>query len=349
MTRYCLALMLLTGLVHADEPLLSVQSQLVPGDAVVVGQPLQLQVDVLTNSWFTSGATLPYLSITGTDVMPPSGEAQHLTQQVQGQTFTGLRYTYRIIPNLAQEFTIAPLTIRATPAQASAELTAQTPALHFTASLPDGFKPGEPVLVASALRFNQHISPDGGTLKVGDSITRTMTLQADDAQGLSLPALPLATVDGLSAYPKTARIENLDDGRGNFSGGQRIDSVSYRIERSGDFELPAISVKWWDSVNHKAQLSQVPPVSFKASADSSYTPVFSIVQDLKQLGQPTRLRLPESVLILACILLLAGIGYLSRRWWLHSLSVARHWLRSRPPRKTYGLRPLNPGHDKDFP
>lgn len=349
MSRYCLALMLCSGLVHADVPLLNVQTRLLPGDSVVVGQPLQLQVDVLTNSWFTSAATLPELSIAGTDVMPPGGEAQHLSQQLQGQTFTGLRYTYRITPNLAQGFTIAPLTIRATPAQASVELSAQTPVMHFTASLPDGFEPGEPVLVASRLRFSQHISPEGGTLKVGDSLTRTLTLQADDAQGLSLPAPQPGTVAGLGAYPKTPRITNLDDGRGNFSGGQRIDSVSYRIERSGDFQLPAISVKWWDSVNRKAQLSQVPAVNFKASADRSYSPVFSIVQDLRQLGQPTRLRLPEPLLILAFILLLAAAALLSRRWWLQGLRRARHWLRSRPARKTYGLRPLNPGHDKDFP
>ena len=344
-----LGLWLWSALACADEPLLNVQARLLPGDAVVVGEPLQLQVDVRTSSWFTDAATLPELTIAGTDVTPPNSEAQHLTQTVQGQIFTGLRYTYRIIPNLAQAFTVPSLTVRTSPAQASHELSAQTPPLHFTASQPAGFEPGEPVLVASGLRFSQNIRPADAELKVGDSLSRTLTLQAENAPGLSLPAPPVGTVDGLSTYPKTPQISNLDDGRGNFTGGQRIDSLSYRIERPGNYALPAISVKWWDSIQRKAQTSEVPAISFKAVANPGNAPVFSIARDLKQLGQPSQLRVPESALITGLILLLAGVGYCTRRSWLRLLSTTRHWWRTRPARKTYALRPLNPGHEKDFP
>ena len=114
-----LVLLMCVGLAQANEPQLLVQARLVPGDAVVVGETLQLQVDVLTDSWFTRGASLPELNLDGTDVTPPNGEAGHLSQTIQGQTFSGLRYTYRITPTQAQAFSIAPLTVSATPAQAS--------------------------------------------------------------------------------------------------------------------------------------------------------------------------------------------------------------------------------------
>ena len=343
-----LALLMFVGLAQADEPQLRVQARLVPGDAVVVGEAVQLQVDVLTDSWFTRGASLPELSLAGTDVMPPNGEAEHLSQTIQGQTFSGLRYTYRITPTQAQAFSIAPLTVRATPAQASHELSGQTPALTFRASLPEGFSPGEPVLAASALRLSQSLTPSGGPFKVGDSLTRSVTLQADGTPGLALPAPPLASVAGLGAYPQTPQVSNLDDGRGGFNGGQRIDRVRYRIEREGDFELPAIRVKWWDSVNRKTRFSELPAVTFKATASSSYTPVFSIVDDLKQMGQPTRLRLPAFWLVGAAVLLLAVALYVNRGRLLHVLNAVRYWLRNRPPRQDYGLRPLNPRHEKDF-
>ena len=349
MKRYALTLMLFTGLVLADEPQLLVQTRLVPGDTVMVGEALQLQVDVLTNTWFTGGATLAQLSLPGADITQPDGEAEHLSQTVQGQPFSGLRYTYRITPTLAQDFTVAPLTVRATPAQASHELSGQTPALTFRANLPAGFSPGEPILVASALRLSQTFTAHSGPFKVGDSLTRTLTLQADDTQGLSLPAPNLTRVSGLSAYPQTPQVSNRDDGRGGFIGGQRIDAVSYRIEREGDFSLPAISVKWWDSVKRTVHTSQVPAITFKATANSSYTPVFSVVEDLRQLGQPTRLYLPGSVLAAGSVLLLAALVYLNRRRMQQGITTARHWLRSRPPRKTWGLRPLNPVHEKDFP
>lgn len=349
MSRYLIGLWLCSALACAEEPLLHVQARLLPNDGIVVGQPVQLQVDVLTNSWFTGPAILPELSIAGADVTPPNGEAQHLAQNLQGQSFTGLRYTYRITPNLAQGFSVPPLTVRATPAQASHELSAHTPAMHFSARLPEGFQPGEPIMVASAVRFKQSLTPNPDSLKVGDSLTRTLTLQADDAPGLSLPAPALGTVDGLSAYLKNPRVGNLDDGRGTVTGGQRIDSVTYRIERAGNYQLPAIRLKWWDSVKRTAQFSEVPAVSFKASASAGDAPVFSITQDLAQLSQPTQLRLPESVLITGAALLAIALVYLSRGFWLHLFSVARQRWRSRPPRKTYGLRPLNPGHEKDLP
>lgn len=343
-----LALLVFVGLAQAGEPQLLVQARLVPGDAVVVGETLQLQVDVLTDSWFTRGASLPELSLAGTDVMPPNGEAEHLSQTIQGQTFSGLRYTYRMTPTQAQTFSIAPLTVRVTPAQASHELSGQTPALTFSASLPEGFSPGEPVLAASALRLSQSLTPPGGPFKVGDSLTRSVTLQADGTPGLALPAPPQASVAGLGAYPKTPLVNNLDDGRGGFNGGERIDRVSYRIEREGDFELPAIRVKWWDSLNRKTRFSELPAVTFKATASSSYTPVFSIVDDLRQMGQPTRLRLPATLLAGAGLLLLAVVLSVNRHRLHPVLNATRQWLRNRPPRKNHGLRPLNPRHEKDF-
>ena len=347
MKSCALALLVFVGLAQADEPQLLVQARLVPGDAVVVGEAVQLQVDVLTDSWFTRGASLPELSLAGTDVMPPNGEAEHLSQTIQGQTFSGLRYTYRITPTQAQVFAIAPLTVRVTPAQASHELSGQTPALTFRASLPEDFSPGEPVLAASALHLSQSLTPPGGPFKVGDSLTRSVTLQADGTPGLALPAPLQGSVAGLDAYPQTPQVSNLDDGRGGFNGGQRIDRVSYRIQREGDFELPAIRVKWWDSLNRKTRFSELPAFTFKATASSGYTPVFSIVDDLRQMGQPTRLRLPAFWLVGTAALLLAVALYLNRGRLLHVLNAVRHWLRNRPPRKNHGLRPLNPRHEKD--
>lgn len=343
-----LVLLMFVGLAQANEPQLLVQARLVPGDAVVVGETLQLQVDVLTDSWFTRGASLPELNLDGTDVTPPNGEAGHLSQTIQGQTFSGLRYTYRITPTQAQAFSIAPLTVRATPAQASHELSGQTPVLTFRASLPEGFSPGEPILVASAVRLSQTLTPPGGPFKVGDSLTRSVTLQADGTPGLALPAPPRGSVAGLGAYPQTPQVSNLDDGRGGFNGGQRIDRVSYRIEREGDFELPAIRVKWWDSVNRQIRFGELPAVTFKATASSSYTPVFSIVDDLRQMGQPTRLRLPATLLVGIGLLLLAVALSVNRRRLLHAFNAMRQWKHNRPPRKNYGLRPLNPRHEKDF-
>ncbi|WCM54308.1 hypothetical protein OH720_15275 [Pseudomonas sp. WJP1] len=297
----------------AAEPELRVQASLQPADTAMVGSLIELRLDVLTDTWFTSAPTLPDLKLPGALVLPSDGHAEHLNQTLDGKSFNGMRYSYLITPNVAQAFDIAPLTVRATPGQATLELSAQSQALHFTATQPPGFKPGEPVLVAQGLRFTQDIIKPATALQVGDSLTRQLTLQADGALGMSLPTPALGDISGLSRYPKNPQINNLDDGRGNFTGGQRIDSVTYRIDTQGQHSLPAIELKWWDTGSQQTRTAQVPAVSFDAVANSAYKPVFSITEDLKKLGQQNRLHLSGFAFgLLALLLGVALLVWLAR-------------------------------------
>jgi hypothetical protein len=308
-----LLLCLITTTTLAAEPDLRIQTRLQPANSVMVGGILELQLDVLTDSWFTDAPTLPVLKLPGALVLPPDGHAEHINQTLDGKSFNGMRYSYRITPNLAQGFDIPPLTVQATPGQASTQLSAQSQPLHFTAAQPPGFNPGEPVLVAQGLRFTQTVVNSATPLKVGDSITRQLTLQADGALAMALPAPSLADVTGLSRYPKNPHISTLDDGRGNFIGGQRIDTVTYRIDTEGHHELPPITLKWWDASSQQTRTAQVPAVTFEAAANSAYKPVFSIAEDLKKLGQQSRLHLSGHWLGLLALLLLVGLaGWFSR-------------------------------------
>ncbi|POF43975.1 hypothetical protein B0D71_04055 [Pseudomonas laurylsulfativorans] len=308
---------LLIGLISlntfAADPQLKVQATLQPADPVMVGSLVELQLDIFTDSWFTSAPTLPDLKLPGALVMPPDGHAEHINQTFDGQSFSGMRYSYLITPNLAQGFDIPALTVQATPGQASHELSAQSQPLHFNAAQPPGFQPGETVLVAQGLRFTQQTVNSSTPLKVGDSITRELTLQADGALAMSLPTPTLDDIKGLSRYPKAPQIRNLDDGRGNFNGGQRIDSVTYRINQEGHYSLPAVELKWWDASSQKTRTTTVPAVTFDAAANSAYKPVFSITEDLKRLGQQNRLHLSGHWFgLLALVLAVVVLGWFSR-------------------------------------
>ncbi|ETF07854.1 MULTISPECIES: BatD family protein [Pseudomonas] len=284
-----LSALLLTSLlslnVFAAPAQLKVQAHLNPSEGAMVGGLVELQLDVLTDTWFTSAATLPDLQLDGALVMPPNGQAQHLNQTIDGQSFNGLRYSYLITPNVARSFDIPALTVRATLGQATEEISAQSQPLSFSAAQPPGFAPGETPLVASGLRLKQIITNSATPLKVGDSITRELTLQADGALAMALPIPTFSDVAGLSRYAKTPQVKALDDGRGNILGGQRVDSASYRIDSAGTYTLPAIRVKWWDASAKQIRSAEVPAVSFEAAANNAYKPVFSLAEDLRQLQQ----------------------------------------------------------------
>lgn len=326
-TARCLALAGgLATAAFAAEPQLRINTQLVPGYAVVVGETLNLQVDVLTDTWFTRAADMPPLTLDGALVMPPGGEAQHLTQTLDGTPFYGLRYTYRIIPEQAREFVIPALSISAQPAQAAGNLTAHSTPQRFSAQVPQGFAPGEPVLVAQGLRLSQKISPSGTPLKVGDTLTRAVTLQADGPPGMALPPPVQANIPGLRAYPQTPVISNLDDGRGDLLGGQRIDRQTYRVDRKGHFTLPALRVKWWDSQAREARIAELPPVDINATASSTYKPVFSIREDLQRLGQQGRFHLAGHWLAALVLLIgLAVLAFLLRTPGQRAYAAWQHW------------------------
>ncbi|OIN46276.1 hypothetical protein BLL37_15535 [Pseudomonas azotoformans] len=349
MNRYGCVLLLLAAPLCAAEPQLRVKAQLVPGASVMVGEQLQVQVEVLTDTWFTAAATLPELKIPGARVQPPGGEAEHTSQVIDGQTFYGLRYAYLVTPMAAQHFSVPALTVSAQPGQASAPLSAQSAPLSFDATQPPGFAPGETVLVASGLRLSQTLA--ASDLKVGDTLTRTLTLQADNTPGLSLPPPTLAPIDGLRLYPQAPDIRNLDDGRGTVTGGQRIDHLVYRVTQGGHYTLPAVQVKWWDSRNHRLQIAQVPALVFDAQATSAYTPAFSITDDLKTLGQHTRWQLSRHLLAaMAAVVALTLAAYLIRAVWPRLGSLWRKaWPALRWACRQLRLLPLNPRHEKDFP
>ncbi|MDB5984853.1 MAG: hypothetical protein JWQ69_5868 [Pseudomonas sp.] len=321
---------LLSGVAWADEPELRVQAHLDRSDSVVVGATVQLQVDVLVDTWFTGAPQLPDLSLPGAVVTPPGGEAQHLTQTLDGKTFFGLRYTYLITPSVAQGFDIPELAVRVTPGQATSELSAHSEPISFSVRQPPGFNPGEPVLVAQALRVTQQLNKSANPLTIGDSVTRVVTLQADGAQALSLPAPELEEIPGLSRYLNSPQVSSLDDGRGHVSGGQRIDSASYRIDKAGDYALPSLHLKWWDASANQARSITVPALNFEASSSSAYRPVFSVAEDLQQLGEQARFHLSEHWLDLVVWLMVIGtLGYFTRPWWQRGRHLWQGWRSAR--------------------
>ncbi|WP_166366940.1 BatD family protein [Pseudomonas akapageensis] len=321
--------------VLAEEPQVLVETSLQPAEGVVVGGTVRLQVDVLVDTWFLQAPQLPILELPGAVVTPPASDSLNLTVTRQGKTFFGLRFSYLIIPQQVQTYSIPALTIAVNPGQASAPMKVQSTAQAFSARQPSGFAAGQAVLVAQAVRLSQQVRYSSTASKVGDTVTREVTLQADGAQSMLLPKTVLGDVDGLKRYAQTPRISPLSDGRGGSSGGQRIDSASYRIEHAGHFNLPALQVRWWDSTANEARTANLPAISFEASANVDYRPPFSITADLQALGQRTRVHLARHWLMLAGGLIALGLlAWLGRPLYQRLRSA---WQRRRAQRQARWL------------
>jgi len=317
----------------AAEPQLRVQATLVPGDSAVVGETVQLQLDLYTDTWFSSAPDLPELSLPGAVVTPPGDQAQHLTQRLDGTTFYGMRYLFQVTPQQTGDIQIPALTVTTTPGTAQAPMSVTSQPLTLHAQLPAGVAAGQQVLVAQQVSLTQQTSPDPTALKVGDSLTRTVTLKAEGAMSLMLPVTPLGDVDGLSRYLKTPQVKPLDNGRGYTLGGQRIDSASYRIEKPGQYQLPALQVQWWSTQDKTLHKATLPAISFTAAANPAYQPPFSVSEDLQRLGQQTRLHLSRHWLTAGLVLaVLVLLGLLVRRFGPQWRTTWQRWQATRQAR-----------------
>lgn len=316
--RYACFLLLLCWplLGLAAEPEVKVRTQLLPGDSVLVGGTLSLQVDLLVDTWFSQPPQLPALKVAGAVVSEPGSEATHLNEKIDGKAFFGLRYRYQITPQSAGEFTLPALQIQVQPGQGSGPLKVGSQPLHFTARAPAGARTESGQrLVASQVTISQELKASHEPLRVGDSVTRSLHIIAEGAQAMLIPAPEFAEVNGLRRYRQSPSVRALSDGRGGSSGGERVDAVTYVVERTGDFLLPPLELRWWAADSGEPRSVSVPALKLSADAAAVYQAPFSLSDDLRELGRRAQVRVAGHWLALAAgLLLLAGLAYAVHTW-----------------------------------
>jgi hypothetical protein len=134
-------------------------------------------------------------------------------------------------------------------------------------SVPVGF-PGEVWLPARSLSLEENWSIDPASLNVGDSTTRTLTLNARGLQGSQLP--PLSSVQGslnipeLRFYPDQESIDQseLADGLQ----GRRVQSEALVARSDGAWTLPEIRVPWWNTNTDTLEFAVLPAREVKVAA-----------------------------------------------------------------------------------
>jgi len=99
-----------------------------------------------------------------------------------------------------------------------------------------------------------------GEFKVGDSITRTLTLTAVGLHSSQLPELSSQLPDHLKAYPDKPVLT--DDNAFDGVTGLRQEKLAILATRPGTFILPPIDINWWNSETQSMQTASLPARTF---------------------------------------------------------------------------------------
>jgi hypothetical protein len=234
---------------------------------VMVGETVTLSVDVLTPTWFPRAPQFPAaLQVENAVAVFDESYRTNLSERIDGESWSGLRRHYLIYPQLAGAYTVPPVevvVVYALPnARPSEPLTLASPALRFEARVPPEAAGLDYFIAARDFSLEQKVEPRAEGLRVGDALTRTVTLRATDASSMMLPITEFPTVDGLAVYPDPTRASDTGSERGEAREATRVDGATYVLENEGSYTLPAVERSWWDVSSGRLRQVSVPAVSF---------------------------------------------------------------------------------------
>jgi hypothetical protein len=265
--------------------------------------PARLVVDIWVTSWFLEAPQLPAVEVQGA-VVALADSAQHLNDKSGSQPWFGIEREYLVTPTQEGVLQIPAFAVAVKPGPDGKPITLQTQPLTLQAAALVRPAAAGNSLITTQLQLGEKFDRDLQTLKAGDSFTRTVTMSAAGTPAMLLPPIEFAPIDGLGVYPAPPLVANLGDERGGFSGGRRVDSATYVIQKAGRYTLPALEVQWWNPQTQALHREKIAAVHFKAAAGPATQGEFAIPGESlveRALGSGHLLALGAGALILLAL------------------------------------------------
>nr|WP_026145650.1 BatD family protein [Pseudomonas fuscovaginae] len=261
------------------------------------------------------------------------GESRTYEKLINGVRHGVIELRYAIYPQHSGPLTIPALVFSATLAE-TGQSQGQAPAgpkpgklIHVSSAemtldvkpQPATWPADAPWLPARSLSLSESWSPEPDHSQVGDSLTRSLTIKAEGLSSAQLPPLPATSLNGLRRYPDQPQLSNQNSERGLI--GSREEREALVPTHSGTFELPAVTVVWWNTHEEHIERSTLPARSLQVTNNPSLavdTPVNSVPANIATDAASLWIW-KLSTLLLTCTTLL-GFGL----WWRARSQPAVH-------------------------
>ena len=241
-----------------------------PAGQVWFAQQTRLVVELRTSTWFTEAPRYPEIHLNGAVAILPGGFATNYTEREAGVTFAVQRRIYLIYPQRVGTLAVPPIGVRFgtnVDGRSSDLLTLQTEPLQINVVMPQKAGGISQLVTTPQLRVTDRYDRDLEELETGDAITRTVTITASDSLALLLPDLKFDAPSGVTVYAAQPVLQDSTN-RGRFSG-ERTESVTYVLEKAGDYNLPAIEIHWWNPESERLVTESLDSVEFAVVAGTA--------------------------------------------------------------------------------
>ncbi len=278
---------------------------------VWVGQAVPLNVEVIVPTWFTGAPRFPEIEVPNAVTLSPEA-ASNFVVQSGGKTFSAQSRRYLVYPQVKGKYTVPSAKVEVTYAlpdgNPSPPAMLASPPLRFEARLPAGAEGAKYYLTTSNFRINQSLDRKLEGLRVGDSVTRTVNMAAEDTVGISLPPLKFEAPDDVRLYPGTPKVSEKAE-RGKIEA-TRTETATYILEKEGRYTLPEIMILWWDPQKKRMNKAGLPAIELEVQASSGLNvEVFASSQEPEEklVKEPGRTVLDRLKASLHWVLLFLGV------------------------------------------
>ncbi|MCK5924316.1 MAG: BatD family protein, partial [Methylococcales bacterium] len=201
-----------------------------------------------------------------------------------GQSYAVTERTYAIFPQKSGALVIPPLTLKAIivennsarfnrlfGSQSNRQTKATSKEIKLKVqAIPTDFK-GKYWLAANKMVLREQWSGDTDTIKVGEPLTRTLTLEADGVMMGQLPTLqPPFSTNNLKTYPDKASLSETRTGMGII--GFREEKIAFIPSQNGNYTLPKISINWFNIKTGQMETVTLAEKVITAVGESTATP-----------------------------------------------------------------------------
>lgn len=120
---------------------------------------------------------------------------------------------------------------------------------------------------AAKVELSQQWAAQAELIKVGEPMTRIITLTAEGLTSAQLPNIVSSSKDNeaIKVYPEQPQTSDSKTPSG--INGKRVFTEAIIANKVGDITLEAISIRWWNTNKQQWQLAEIPAISFTAVAN----------------------------------------------------------------------------------
>ena len=278
MNRFTLKLLACFGLVFTnlvfaqDEDVKAAVSASIQQDQEIwAGQQVTVDLDLKTRGFSFSNTHFSLPEVSNAFLMQTDTTTIKLSEKIEGQDWQILRYPLALFPQKSGQLTVPAIDVRFSTSVGYGKpvksFEFKTEPLEISVSLPPGVKQDELVVTTRSFQLDHDWQPASDIAKTGDAFTLTVTRRADDISAMLLPPIPVYRTNGLAAYPQAPKVEDRTD-RGDLTG-ERVDSITWVVEKAGSYEIPGIRFQWWDPAKRELRQQVIPGITMDIVGSST--------------------------------------------------------------------------------